>query len=77
MILLDVSVAFDTLDNGMLLDYLSSLGLGRHHSAVVSVLPGGRFQKVVLEDCYSALCLLAIGILQSSILSPMLFNIYM
>ena len=77
MVLLDLSKAFDSLDHGILLTKLQSLGLS--HSALEwfrSYL-SERSQYVRIGSEVSDLKHIAYGVPQGSILGPALFNIYL
>ncbi|KAF7254804.1 RNA-directed DNA polymerase from mobile element jockey [Varanus komodoensis] len=77
LVLLDLSAAFDTIDHGILLDRLVGLGVGGTALQWFRSYLNGRFQEVVLGDYGSAPWQLCHGVSQRSILSPLLFNIYM
>ena len=77
LILLDLSAAFDTISHGVLLDRLAGLGVGGTVLWWFRSYLADRVQKVVLGDSSSDPWRLCHGIPQGSILSPVLFNIYM
>uniref|UniRef100_A0A670ISF5 Reverse transcriptase domain-containing protein n=1 Tax=Podarcis muralis TaxID=64176 RepID=A0A670ISF5_PODMU len=77
LVLLDLSAAFDTIDHNILLDRLEGLGAGGTVIRWFRSFLLGRVQKVVVADECSDPWALTCGVPQGSVLSPMLFNIYM
>uniref|UniRef100_A0A8D2LRL2 Reverse transcriptase domain-containing protein n=1 Tax=Varanus komodoensis TaxID=61221 RepID=A0A8D2LRL2_VARKO len=77
LVLLDLSAAFDASNHGILLVRLVGLGVGGTARQWFHSYLDSRFQKVVLGDIGSAPWQLCHGVPQGSILSPLLFNIYM
>ncbi|KAF7234890.1 Vomeronasal type-2 receptor 26 [Varanus komodoensis] len=77
LVLLDLSVAFGPIDHGILLDRLAGLGVGGTALQWFCSYLNDQFQKVVLGDYGSVPWQLCHGVPQGTILSPLLFNIYM
>ena len=77
LMLLDLSAAFDTVDQKKLLQILrNEIGIiGTALKWFESFLVG-RSQKVKIGDAYSVVVQLLFGVAQGSVLGPELFNIY-
>ena len=77
LVLLDLSVAFDTVDHQILLERLKNMFgfTGLVINWITSYL-SGRFQKVVVGDAKSSSVPLSCGVPQRSILGPILFTLY-
>lgn len=73
---IDVAKAFDTVNHDVLLSKLQRIGFrGPFYSLIKSFL-SNRTQVVCVDNIRSALACLTSGVPQGSILSPLLFNIY-
>uniref|UniRef100_A0A803TWJ5 Reverse transcriptase domain-containing protein n=1 Tax=Anolis carolinensis TaxID=28377 RepID=A0A803TWJ5_ANOCA len=77
LVLLDLSAAFDTINHSILLGHLTGMGLKGTVLQWLRSFLEGRSQMVSLGDACSALQPLSCGVPQGSVLSHMLFNIYM
>ena len=77
LLLLDLSAAFDTVDQDKLLSILENeIGItGIAYTWFESYLRG-RTQRVKVNNCYSEVTSLDYGLTQGSVLGPPLFNIY-
>ena len=77
LVLLDLSVAFDTVGHQILLDRLKNMFgfTGLVFNWIASYLLG-RSQKVVVDDAKSPPAPLSCGVPQGSILGPILFTLY-
>ena len=78
LLLLDLSAAFDTVDQDKLLHMLyQDIGIGgTAYKWFVSFLKG-RTQKIMINGAFSESVSLDFGVAQGSVLGPRLFNIYM
>lgn len=77
LIFLDLSVAFDILNHGIVLEHLSDLGLDEPVLHWFHSLFSERFQKVVLEDSFFSPWPVAFGILSSPFCLPHFLNFCM
>ena len=77
ILLLDLSAAFDTIDQNKLLKILHhEIGIrGKAFEWFTSYL-ANRSQRVKIENSYSSIDILQFGVPQESVLGPVLFNIY-
>ena len=73
---LDLSAAFDTVDQEKLLEILHDIGIRGIALEWFKSFLCGRTQKVKIDNKYSSEVELDFGVAQGSILGPKLFNIY-
>ena len=77
LLLLDLSAAFDTVDQEKLLSILNKeIGITGTALKWFSSFLMGRTQKVMIGDAFSVSNSLDYGVAQGSVLGPRLFNIY-
>ena len=76
LILLDLQKAFDTVNHGILLQKLSSIGMNTNATEWFNSYLSGRTQFVDLGGVHSKLNTISCGVPQGSILGPLLFLIY-
>ena len=75
--LLDLSAAFDTVDQSKLLDTLhTEIGITDKALKWFESFLTNRTQRVKIENVYSSQDVLKYGVPQGSVLGPILFNIY-
>ena len=73
---LDLKKAFDTLDHQILLAKCSSYGLRGHVLKVLKSFLSRKFQYIEIGSKKSSMRSIKIGVLQGSIIGPLLFIIY-
>ena len=76
LIMLDLSAAFDTVDHGLLLHDLKSIGIKGNALKWFESYLSNRYITVVISNEKSEMRRLNMGVPQGSVLGPILFNIY-
>ena len=75
-ILTDLSKAFDCLNNELLIAKLEAYGFSHTSLAYIYSYLSGRKQRTKVNNALSSWSNIEDGVLQGSILGPLLFNIY-
>ena len=75
-IYIDLSKAFDTLIHDILLNKLNYYGVKGVANKLIYSYLSERQQVVQFNDCISEMNSIKIGVLQGSVLGPLLFSIY-
>lgn len=76
LVLLDFSKAFDLIDHQILLSILHYIGFGDEACIMMKSFLGNRVQQVIYEEESSDWMDLLAGVVQGSILGPILYTIY-
>jgi hypothetical protein len=76
VILIDFSKAFDVVPHGKLINKLASLGVCASTLAWIRAFLKDRFQQVTLNDARSEQTSVTSGVIQGSVLGPVLFVFY-
>ena len=76
VVFIDLKKAFDTVDHGIMLGKLKSIGVTSTHLAWLNSYLSSRCQKTVIGQASSSIRKVSVGVPQGSILGPLLFTIY-
>jgi hypothetical protein len=76
VLMFDLSAAFDLLDHGILLRKLTNLNFSPHSVKWISSFMSERVQQVQIGSSISPKRQLEVGVPQGSVLSPLLFLLY-
>ena len=77
LILTDLSKAFDTLNHSLLLAKLDVYGFSRTSLKLMQNYLCNKQQRISINGSFSDLTEIVTGVLQGSILGPLLFNIFL
>ena len=73
---IDFSAAFDMVNHLGILYKLCSVGIGGSVLSILTQFPSNRSQQVMVNGCRSKLVNVVLGVLQGSVLGPLLFLLY-
>ena len=76
MILIDLQMAFDTIDHDILMKKLTAIGFSNHTICWLKSYLLNRLFRVNLKNCYSDHSNITCGVVHGSILGLLLFPIY-
>ena len=73
---IDFSAAFDRVNNLGILNKLCSVGIGGSVLSILTQFLSNRSQQFMVDGCQSKLVNIVSGVLQGSVLGPLLFLLY-
>ena len=76
LVQIDLSAAFDRVNHNGLIYMLQSVGVGGSILGIISQFLRGRSQKIVVEEVPNRSIPVVSGVLQGSVLGPLLFLLY-
>ena len=75
-VLMDLSKAFDTLNHELIIAKIHAYGFDKDALQLIKSYLSNRWQRTKINASYSSWSELISGVLQGSVLGPLLFNIY-
>ena len=76
VILMDLSMTFDTIKHGLLLAKLNAYGFNKNSLQIIQSYLSNRWQRTKTYTSFSSGSALLKGVSQESVLGPILFNIF-